>query len=218
MDMNKRGYPITIQLDEQPCLVVGGGTVAERKVAALVQSGATVTICSPRLTPALAALAAAGTVAWRPEPYRAGEAAAYLLVVAATDDDAVNRIVAQDARQAGRLVNVVTSPQAGNFQVAAAVANGDLLLTVATGGKSPALARLIRQELADLYGAEMNAFLQFVEAQRQRLMAAGGSARERELFWRQVLKPSCLAEVRAGRREEIEGKIRDAVSRFGIES
>ncbi len=218
MDMNKCGYPITIQLEAQACLVVGGGPVAERKVTALLQSGARVTVCSPLLTPALAKLAAAGAVIWRRETYRAGAAKAYFLVVAATDDDAVNQVVAQDARQAGRLVNVVTSPQAGNFQVAASVASGDLLLTVSTGGKSPALARLIRQELAELYGAEMDAFLQFLETQRLRLKEAGGSARERELFWRQVLRPEDLTGVRAGRREEIEGKIRDAVSRFGVKS
>ena len=218
MDMNKRGYPVTIQLHEQACLVVGGGPVAERKVAALLEGGAQVTVCSPLLTPALAALAAKGAVIWRQAAYRAGEAAAYGLIIAATDDDLVNRTVAQDAKQAGRLVNVVTSPQAGNFQVAAAVASGDLLLTVSTNGKSPALARLIRQELAALYGAEMDAFLQFLERERQRLKEAGGSARERELFWRQVLQPAYLTAVRAGKREEIEGKIRDAVSRFGIKS
>ena len=192
--------------------------MAERKVTSLLRAGALVTVCSPSLTPALTALQTEGAFHWRSAVFQPGDTAGYLLVIAATDNDAANRMIAAEAKAQGTLVNVVTSPEAGNFQVAATVVSGDILLTVSTGGKSPALARLIRQELTELYGAEINAFLQFVEEQRQQLKTMGGTAKDREAFWRQVLPPEWLAWLRQGRREEIEGKIRDAVSCFRIKS
>ena len=217
MDTNVQGYSITLQLANEPCVVVGGGGVAERKTLGLLRAGACVTVCSPRLTPVLASLRETQQIVWNERFFQTGDTAGYLLVVAATDDDALNRLVAEEAKGRGKLVNVATSPEAGNFNVSAAVACGDLLLTVSTGGKSPALARLIRQELSELYGEEMNAFLQFLETQRLQLQELDGASKDREKFWRQVLRPEWLSAVRAGGRKEIEGKIRDAASRFGAE-
>ena len=217
MDKNVHGYSITLQLANEPCLVVGGGGVAERKTLGLLRSGARVTVCSPILTPVLASLQASKQIVWQERFFQPGDTAGYLLVIASTDDDALNRRIAEEVKKQGKLVNVATAPEAGNFNVQAFVSCGDLLLTVSTGGKSPALSRLIRQELSELYGEEMNDFLQFLETQRLQLQELDGASKDREKFWRQLLRPEWLGAVRAGGRKEIEGKIRDAVSRFGAE-
>lgn len=216
MDKNAYGYSITIQLEDKPCLVVGGGSVAARKTAGLLHAHAHVTVCSPELVPSLAALYAEKAFKWRKAMFQSGDTESYFLVIAATDNDAVNCEIAAEAKTRGKLVNVATSPETGNFHVPASVAYGDLLLTVSTSGKSPALARLIRQELSLLYGEEVNRFLQFLEEERLRLKKTGSASKEREHFWRTLLRPEWLAAVRAGKREEIEGKIRDAVSSFRI--
>ena len=216
MDKNAYGYSITIQLADKPCLVVGGGSVAARKTAALLDARARVTVCSPTLAPALMTLYVEKAFDWRKAPFQSGGTSGYFLVIAATDNDAVNREVANEAQAQGKLINVATAPETGNFQVPASVTCGDLLLTVSTNGKSPALARLIRQELSLLYGDEVNRFLQFLEEERLRLKKTGGASKEREHFWRILLRPEWLADVRAGKREEIEGKIRDAVSSFRV--
>lgn len=153
-------YPIVVtNLAHSRCVVVGGGAVAERKVAGLLDAGARPAVISPALTPALAAWRAEGRIDHVARPYAAGDLAGAALVIAATDDGAVNTLVAAEARGRGALVNVASDQALGSFHTVAAVRRGDLLLTVSTGGRSPALAARVRAELAARYGAEYGAAL-----------------------------------------------------------
>jgi precorrin-2 dehydrogenase/sirohydrochlorin ferrochelatase len=211
-------YPVNLRLAGRDCLVVGGGAVAGRKAEALLAAGARVTVLSPELAPPLAALAAAGKVVHRPEPYRPGAIGNFFIVICATDDAAVNSQAAMEARRGGALVNVADDPEAGDFTVPARVARGDLLLTVSTGGKSPALAARLRRELEERYGPEYGEYLALLARLRDEVKENLAGAAARGDFWREALDGEILALLKAGRVREAEEKIIDATGRFGTES
>lgn len=210
-------YPVNLRLAGRPCLVVGGGKVAERKVQALAAAGALVTVLSPALTARLAQLAAGGQVVHRAEVYQPGAIGVFFIVICATDDPEVNRQAAEEARGKGALVNVADAPDICDFTLPAQIARGDLLLTVSTGGGSPALSRRLRQELGDVYGPEYGAFLELLARLRTDLKERLASAEERGGFWQEALSREVLALLKAGRAGEAEEKIRDAASRFGAQ-
>jgi siroheme synthase-like protein len=153
--MPTSSYPIVLtDLSHARCIVVGGGAVAERKVRQLLDAGAQPTVISPTLSAALAGWHADGRIAHIARPYRDGDLEGAALAFAATNDAAANQQVAAEARRRGVLANVADAPAAGSFHTVATLRRGDLLITVSTGGASPALAAQIRDELAERYGPE----------------------------------------------------------------
>jgi precorrin-2 dehydrogenase / sirohydrochlorin ferrochelatase len=150
-----KSYPICIVgLDRRRVVVVGGGAVAERKVAGLLEAGAQVTVIGPRHTPQLRAWGAAGTLVAVERPYAAGDLDGAFLAVAATDDPAANEAVCRDARAAGCLVNAVEGSERGDYIVPAVIRRGEITIAVGTGGASPALARHLRRRLEEVVGPE----------------------------------------------------------------
>ena len=137
-------YPLFLDLTNQPVVVVGAGKVATRKVRTLLTAGATVTVIAPVVTAALRRLKA---VRWLRRPYQAGDLRGARLVVAATDDLAVNRKVCAEAQRRRQLVNCAAPPDAGNFIVPAIVRHGAFTIAISTGGASPAAAKALRQKL-----------------------------------------------------------------------
>ena len=140
---------MNLRLEGRAALVAGGGAVAHRKVRGLLAAGAAVTVVAPKLSPPLAALAADGRIAWLAQLATAEVFASLpraLLVFCATDDRAANAAFGKAAKEAGALVNDATAPELCDFFLPAALRDGDLLVTVSTGGASPALARM-RQRL-----------------------------------------------------------------------
>ncbi|MBI2887602.1 MAG: bifunctional precorrin-2 dehydrogenase/sirohydrochlorin ferrochelatase [Chloroflexi bacterium] len=140
-------YPAFLDLAGKKAVVVGGGQVAERKALALLACGAQVTVVSPVLSPRLAVLAQRGAVTALRRAYQQGDVTGAFLVVASTDDRAVNQQASRDARAAGALVNTVDSAQESDFIVPSVVERGDLTVAISTNSRSPALARRLREEL-----------------------------------------------------------------------
>ena len=140
-------YPIFLDLADRPCLVVGGGSVAERKVESLLAVGARVTVVSPTVTACLAAWARAGRIAHRGRAYRVNDLAGVQIVFVATDDGAVTQAVAAAARARGVWVNAADAPARCDFILPSVIRRGRLAVAVSTGGASPAAARAIREEL-----------------------------------------------------------------------
>ena len=140
-------YPAHINLQDRKCLVVGGGTVAERKVVAMLLSGGDVTVISPDATELLMLLANTGTIRWHKRQMQAGDTHGYFLVCAATDFTDINSAVFAEAHEKNkiRLVNVVDVIPQCTFAAASVVTDGDLMLSISTSGKSPATSRRIRE-------------------------------------------------------------------------
>jgi uroporphyrin-III C-methyltransferase/precorrin-2 dehydrogenase/sirohydrochlorin ferrochelatase len=140
-------YPIMLTIKDRPCLVVGGGGVALRKMDALLVNGARVTVVAPEPISALEDLASFESVSIQRRAYRSGEAADYFLVIAATDDREVNRQVFEDAEKAEVLVNVADDPPLCSFHLPARVQRGSLQITIASEGEAPFAVRRLRQLL-----------------------------------------------------------------------
>jgi precorrin-2 dehydrogenase/sirohydrochlorin ferrochelatase len=146
-------YPIClIGMERRRAVVVGGGKVAERKVAGLREAGAQVTVIGPAQTEQLLAWAQAGAISLIPRRYCQGDLAGAFLVVAATDDPGVNQTVCDEARAGGCLINSVEHPERSDFIVPAVVRRGDVTIAIGTGGASPALARHLRQRVEQIIG------------------------------------------------------------------
>lgn len=167
-----RYYPVFLDLEDKPVLVVGGGRVAAEKVAGLRKAGARITLVSPELTPELAALRDAGELthlarAWRPDDL----AAAWAIVMVATDDGAVNRTVRDAARARRVWVNAADDTANCDFILPAVVRKGRITLAASTAGASPALARRLREELEDYLTDDMPALADLLAEVRQDLRA-----------------------------------------------
>ena len=211
-------YPINLKLTGRRCAVVGGGAVAERKAAALLEAGAEVTVISPRMTEKLAEWGRTGRVLLTERAYAAGDLTGCFVAVCATDDREVNRQAAADAAAAGVLVNVADAPELSDFTVPARVVRGDLLITVSTGGHSPALARRLREDLAGQYGPEYGQYLDLLARVRQSMKGRLATSGERETFWRSTIDQQTLALLKAGRWQEAEERVRNAASSTGTQS
>ena len=213
-------YPVNLILAGRRCLVVGGGTIAERKVAALLESGAAVTLISPELTPRLTQWALQGRFVHCGKQFESGDAAGYLLVMCATDSPEVNKQAAMEAKACGALVNVADTPALCDFTLPARLQRGNLSIAVSTGGQSPALAREFRNELAKRYGAEYADYLEIAGRLRREWQETCGSIDERCQRWNEVrgFDPEVLELLRQGRKEEAEVKFRDGIGSSGSQS
>src|ERR1700686_2447178 len=163
------GYiPIFLDVTGRQCVVVGGGEVAARKVEALLEAGAHVTVVSPQLSPPLESMAARGLVTHIAREYQRGDIRGCVLVYAATDDPKLHRELAAEARALGIPVNVVDVPELCTFISPAVLNRGELQIAISTGGASPAFAARLRRELEDQFGTEYALTLEVLRAARRR--------------------------------------------------
>ena len=202
-------YPVYLDLHDRSCVVVGGGAVAARKVDGLLECGARVAVIAPTLVPALEALWHAGHIAVRQRPFTASDLDGAVLVIAATNDAAVNAQVAREARARGIWVNVVDDPAHCDFILPAVVRRGDLQIAVSTGGRSPALARWVREDLERRLPAEYGALLALVADLRQELRRAGVAVPPER--WQRAVDDEVLARLRAGDPAGARARLRAAL-------
>lgn len=167
-------HPIFVALQDVPVTVVGAGSVAERKVAALLDGGARVTVVAPDATAGIEQWAAAGRLVLKRRPYRAGDLAGARLAYAATSRPEVNRAVRVEAVAEGVWLNTVDQPDLCDFITPALVRRGDLTIAISTNGRAPAFARQLREELEKQFGPELGRRLE--EAARMRPKHGGSRA------------------------------------------
>lgn len=192
-------YPVMIDLSGRKCLVVGGGEVGARKVRALSEAGAMVTVVAPEVDPALESM---DRVEILRRDYRTGDVSGAALVFAATGDRSVNMTVADDARAAGIPVNVVDDPELCSFIVPSVVRRGDLVIAVSTSGASPALAKRIRRDIEACYGPEYAGLVALMGELRTEVKARYQSHREREAAFGRMLECGILELLSQGRIDE----------------
>jgi uroporphyrin-III C-methyltransferase / precorrin-2 dehydrogenase / sirohydrochlorin ferrochelatase len=169
-------HPIFLDLAGQPVVVIGGGTVAERKIETLLESGARITVVSPEATNLIAALAEEGRIRLRRRRYRTGDLAGFRLAYAATADPEVNRAVRDEAQDSGIWLNAIDQPALCDFITPAIVRRGELTLAISTNGRCPALARQIREDLEGRYGPEYEEEVERLGRIRDREKAETGTA------------------------------------------
>ena len=208
----KKYYPAFVDIEEQPCLVVGGGAIAEEKAGSLLECGGVVTVISPDLTDELRDQAERGALRWFAKTYEPGDVRGYRLVISATDSTEVNERVYRDAEAEGIMVNVGDVPALCRYIVPSIVRQGDLCIAISTGGKSPALAKKIRGQLEGAYGPEYAELLDLLGAYRPRMKAAYPDETEtRARLWTSLVDSDLLDLLRAGRAEEARDRVESCI-------
>jgi precorrin-2 dehydrogenase / sirohydrochlorin ferrochelatase len=143
-----------VGLQSQQTIVIGGGSVAARKVEGLLAADAQLKVISPTLIPELQKLVASGNISYTQRAYQEGDLEGVFLAIAATDDPSVNYTVWAEATRRGCLINVVDDPKHSTFILPAILHRGEMSVAVSTGGGSPALARRLREQLENFIGTE----------------------------------------------------------------
>ncbi|MCL6610637.1 MAG: bifunctional precorrin-2 dehydrogenase/sirohydrochlorin ferrochelatase [Peptococcaceae bacterium] len=205
-----RSYPVSLNIENRLCLVVGGGQVAERKVGSLLECGANVRLVSPSVTEGLRRLASEGRVEHIADCYRKEYLEGVVLVVGATDDDGVNARVSADSMERGLLVNVVDDPPRGNFYVPAVVRRGPLQIAVSTGGKSPLLARKIKEQLEEMFPEEYGGVAHLVGELREKVIREVEDPLEKERLLSSMLDDCTMDLLKTGRFDLAKERIRNA--------
>ena len=172
--------PIFIKLANRPCLVVGAGTVAASKIAALLASGARITVVAPAANSEVRQLVASGQLRWLPRKFQPEDLAGAFLAIAATSDSAVNRAVFLGSQRLGVLCNSVDDPPHCDFYFPAVVRRGDLQIAISTSGESPAVAQRFRQEIDDNLDHCIADWLYLVGDVRREIMAKHPPSDERK--------------------------------------
>src|SRR5262249_29278268 len=203
-------YPVVLNLKGRPVLVVGGGTVAERKVEGLLPTGASITVVSPSVTTTLGRLADEKLITVRLRAYRRADLRRARMVFAASDDRTVNAGVAADARRHRIWGNAADDPAHCDFILPSVLRRGALMVSVSTAGRSPALARIVREELEGLLGGDY-ALLTEIAGEVRHELRTRGEAPTAEA-WRRALGGDVRRLIAAGRRDEARRHLLQALA------
>lgn len=192
-------YLISLDLTSKKCLVVGGGNVAERKVLSLLECDALVYVVSPDLTPVLKSLFEESLIQYRQGKYQSSDLADKFLVIGAAGTETVNRQVADDCAQRNLIVNIVDDPTKGSFFVPASLKRGSLTIAVSTGGKSPLLARKIKEELENAYGTHYEEFLDLLGYLREDVIKNVADPEKKKKILENLVNDDVLNMLKEGR-------------------
>jgi uroporphyrin-III C-methyltransferase / precorrin-2 dehydrogenase / sirohydrochlorin ferrochelatase len=192
-------FPIFLALHDSPALVVGGGAVALRKTRQLLAAGCRVSMVAPRCDPQFEALISQGKVSWRVGRFEPEMVVGHRLVIAATDDAGLNRLVAASANRFGVLVNVVDDPALCGFIMPAVVDRSPLVIAIGTGGSAPILARQVKAYLEALLPSALGRLAGFMGAWRARVRGHVSRPETRRRLWERVARGPIAEHLFAGR-------------------
>ena len=200
-------YPVGLVVDGRRCLVVGGGRIAARKVEGLRSCGAIVHVVASAVGPEIKAMTG---VTYDERPYATTDLDGVRLVITATGDPSVDQRIFDEAEAAGIWANSADDPDRCSFTLPATLRHGPLLVTVSTGGHSPALATWLRDRIRDRVGPEYEVLLELMSDARGELQAAGRSTEN--LDWHKALDSEMLELIRAGLITEARERLRSCLS------
>ena len=189
-------YPLFLDITDRRCVVVGGGEVAERKAGRLLDFGASVAVVGRTLTPGLETMKKEGRIDHIAADYDKAVIDNAFLVIGATDRDDVNAEISRDARGKGILVNIVDDPDKCDFVLPSLLRQGDLLIAISTGGKSPALAKKLREDMEQLFGTEYGTLLEVMGQLREKLVVKGRSSDENRRLFESVVHSDILKHIK----------------------
>ncbi|HVL50896.1 MAG TPA: siroheme synthase CysG, partial [Actinomycetota bacterium] len=202
------GYPVMLEVDGRACVVIGGGAVGEGKVRGLLAGGALVTVIDPEPTGGLEDLAELSAVTLVRRAYRPGDLKGAFVAIAATDDGATNAQIFAEAQAERVLLNAVDDSRYCHFAVPSIVRRGDFLLSLSTGGKSPALAKRLRKSLSTQFGDEYGTLVELLAEVREAALAVREvDFEEWAARWEAALEADLINLVREGRYQEVKDRV-----------
>lgn len=193
--------PIFIEVCDRRCLVVGGGEVAARKIALLLKAGAEVVVVAPTLCTNLAELHATGKIAWEQTEFEPGHVHDAWLVIAATDDKAVNEAVSRVSQTCGIPINVVDQPALCTFTMPSIIDRSPIVVAISSGGAAPVLSRLLRARLETLIPATYGRLAGLAGKFRKQVQSQLPEGPARRIFWENVFEGPIAEQMLAGREE-----------------
>ena len=210
-------YPIYIDIEDREVLIVGGGNVCARKAETMIRYGARVTIVSPEITDEIAGWENDKALVVRRKLYDEADLNGASIVIASTDDRCINARVARDCRRRKVPVNVVDVTHLCEFIVPAIIEKGSVQIAVSTGGKSPALARTLKEELQQTIGpeyAEVNDLLGTLRKSAKRVLPTDT---DRKRFFDGIIADGILDMLRNGRRRQAYESVARACEAAGVD-
>jgi len=210
-------YPIFLDVEDRDVVIIGGGNVCARKAETMLRYGARVTVVSPKFTDEIEVWARNGAIKIKRKPYDAADLDGASIVIASTDDQHVNEQIAADCRARRIPVNVVDVTPLCEFIVPAIVDNGSVHIAISTGGKSPALARTLKEDLQRMIGteyAEVNDVLGSLRESAKRVLPTDV---DRKAFFDGIIARGILGMLRDGRRRDAYETIAKACRDAGVE-
>jgi uroporphyrin-III C-methyltransferase/precorrin-2 dehydrogenase/sirohydrochlorin ferrochelatase len=203
--------PVFLKIEDRPCLVVGGGKVAARKATLLNRAGARITVVTPAACGEVKTLVEQGAVTCVEREFRETDMDGVVLVIAATDDEAVNRAVSELANQHRIPVNVVDNPELCSFIMPSVIDRSPVQVAVSTGGASPVLARLLRARLESFIPAAYGRLARLVDEFRHAVKRRFSDAEQRRYFWENILQGRVAELLFAGQEEQARTALQEAI-------
>lgn len=208
-------YPVSLKLSGKLCVIIGGGKVAERKTQSLFGCNARIRVISPELTPKLKEWVDKGEIEYKEGNYDPEDLNGAFLVISATDREDINESVSKECLRRNILINVVDAPSKANFFVPATIRRGPLSIAVSTNGKSPLMARLIREELESLYEPEFGDFVNFLGSVRKQVIENVSNPEARQKILSALADKESIRLLRQGYLEQAKERVNDVYHSCG---
>lgn len=213
-------YPINLEVEGERCLVLGGGRVAHRKIVGLLEAGAEVIVIAPIVCEEIKRLIDQKKITRLERDYTVGCLPRGVLFIAATDNPKINRLAAIEAAEKNMLINVVDDAEpienAIRFENPSTIRRGKFLLTISTGGASPALSRFMRMELEKVFDEDFGRRLEIISRLRDEVKGLISEPNERIEFWRAVMNEKIFSPTVDS--ETLEVSIRNALDSYRAQS
>ena len=209
-------YPIYLDIEDRSVVIVGGGNVCARKAETMMKYGARVTVVSPEFTDEIEKWASDGALKIRRKKYDETDLDGATIVIASTDDEAINTRVAADCRNRKIPVNVVDVTHLCEFIVPAIIERGSIQVAISTGGKSPALARTLKEDLQRVIGPEYDEINQVLGTLRKAAKQVLPTDVDRKKFFDAIIAEGVIDMVRDGKRREAYETIARACENAGV--
>jgi precorrin-2 dehydrogenase/sirohydrochlorin ferrochelatase len=205
-------YIACLKLEGRKCLVIGGGDIGLEKVEGLLACNGDVTLVAPDAIEPLRELAAEGSIRWEQRAYEPADLEGSFMAIAATNDTDVNIRVYEEAEQRAMLVNVVDVPPLCNFILPAIIRTGPLAIAISTAGASPALAKRIRNQIAEEYGEPYARLAIMLNEVRGWAKGTLPTYQDRKVFFESIVggEPDPVELLRQGDEEGVRGLIEAA--------
>lgn len=204
-------FPVFLSLSAKKCLVVGGGRVAERKIADLLECEANINVISPTAGDLIRLWSNQGLISWQAREIEDSDLDNVFMVFIATNDMHINRLVVGWCTERGILVNAVDDPPHCDFYVPAVVRRKSLVVAISTEGKSPMFARRLREQLEELIGEEYGDFVDFLGEQRESVKQAVADIEKRKRIFAALVDSDILDLLKAGERERAKERMEECM-------
>ena len=201
-------YPVNINIENKKCVVVGGGKIAYDKIIGLLEAGANVEVIAPKICTEIENLR--DKVKILRENYSAEKISEGVILIAATNNSALNQQIANDARAKNFLVNIVDDISS-DFIVPSRIRRGDFLLAISTGGSSPAFSKFVRKMLERDFNENFGAAVEIISKYRQAVIKKIPTHELRIKFWQEILTPEIWENIKVGNLSTLENKIINAL-------